>query len=219
MNSISSNPTPSEEGLARLLRALKNNPDTRDELRKLPVIARTSEEPLSLEDLKEAGKDPRGNDAEGAEELAWFLSTMRWAHEADFEEWVEKLLRAPAESVALLVDKLDEEARERPASTDYPKREAFRAIAGILRLVLAAEEHGWVEISRPLKVMRLRHAAAAGEIPRSEVTQRQLAKKVGVSDKTITAWDKRAKELSVTLDDWDYERLYQIVKPSKRAPP
>jgi hypothetical protein len=117
------------------------------------------------------------------------------------------------------VDKLDEEARERPVSTDYPKRNAFRAIAGVLRLVQAAEEHGWVEASGPLKVMRLRRAAALGEIQRSEVSYRALARRVGVSDKTIKAGDKRAKELGVTLDDWDYERLRRIVKPPKRAPP
>src|SRR5215217_1375302 len=190
MNSIPPQPSPSDEGLARLRQVLKDNP-----------------------------KDPRADDTEGAEELAWFLSIMRWAHEADSEEWIEKLLSADAEAITRLVDKLDEEAQERPASTDYPKRKAFRAIAGILRLVQAAEECGWVEISSPLKVMRLRRAAEAGEIPRSEVSYRALGRAVGVSDKTIKAWDKRAQELSVTLDDWDYERLRQIVKPSKRAPP
>ncbi len=219
MNSIPPKPSPSDEGLARLRQALKDNPDTREELRKLLVIGHSLEEPVSLDALQEVGKDPRVKDAEAAEELAWFLSVMRWAHEAGSDEWIEKLLSADAEALTRLVDKLDEEARERPASTDYPKRKAFRAIAGILRFVQAAEEYGWVEISGPLKVMRLRRAAEAGEIRRSEVSNRALARAVGVSDKTIKAWDKRAEELGVTLDDWDHERLRQIVKPSKRAPP
>ena len=204
------------EGLARLLQALKSNPDAGgDDEQLIEIIVKV----VSLDALEEEGKDPRADDADGAEDLSWFLSVMRWAHEAGSDEWIEKLLSADAEAITRLVDKLDEEARERPASTDYPKRNAFRAIAGVLRLVQAAEEYGWVESSGPLKVMRLRRAAAAGEIPRSEVSYRALGRHVGVDGKTIKAWDKRAEELGVTLDDWDYERLRQIVNPSKRAPP
>ncbi len=214
MNSIPSQPSLSDEGLARLLQALKDTPkNTRDDL--IEILARE----VSLDALQEVGKDPRIKDAEGAEDLAWFLSIMQWAHEADSEEWIEKLLSADAEAITRLVDKLDEEAREHPGSTDYPKRKAFRAIAGILRFVQAAEEYGSVEISGPLKVMRLRRAADAGEIRRSEVSYNALGRAVGVDGKTIKEWDKRAEELGVTLDDWDYERLRQIVKPSKRAPP
>lgn len=97
MNSIPSKPSPSDEGLARLRQALKDNPDIREELRKLLVIARTLEDPVSLDALKEAGKDPHADDTEGAEDLVWFLSVMQWAHEAGSEEWIEKLLSTDTE--------------------------------------------------------------------------------------------------------------------------
>jgi hypothetical protein len=177
----------------------------------------------SLEALIEAGKEQElgAFEAEDAEYKPDATRRIeRWVHETDAEEWIEKLLRADAEALTRLVDKLDELAsREHPAGTASDKAKAFRAYAGVLRFLQAAEEYGYVEVSGPLKVMRLRRAAAAGEIPRSEVTKRKLAEKVGVSDKTITAWDKRAQQLGVTLDDWDYERLRQIVSPRKRGPP
>ena len=80
----------------------------------------------------------------------------------------------------------------------------------------AANKAEFVRVSDYLHVMDIRRQAAEKRRP---VSNRAVARLLGESESKIRRWDKRAKELGVTPEDWDFERLRQIVKPSKRAPP
>lgn len=215
MNSLPNRPFSRAKGYARLLQNLKGSAGT-----SAGTNAQDCEfiDLVRLDALREGLGQPELDPSE-SENQVWWLTIQRWEHETGSEEWIEKLKNADTETLTCLVDKLDEDTQDRPASTSSTKTKALRAYAGILRFCKAAEEYGYIEVSAYLKILRLRQRARVGEISRSEVSCRALGRTFGVDHKTIAAWNERAKKLGVTLNDWDYERLRQIVKPSKRAPP
>lgn len=137
------------------------------------------------------------------------------------DQWAEKMGALSAGQLALLVELLEDYEEDAVKNVDKDRFYSVRTYARVMwRLTSAVEQDKeFLRVSDYLRVMWLRERARIGEISHAAVSARALGKRFGVDGKTIAAWDKRAKELHVTPADWDPERLQQVMKPSKRAPP
>jgi hypothetical protein len=182
---------------------------------------------VPLEPLVERGEEP--TDESYTPEL-WLRLVSALDTDMNSKGWGKALSTLDAETLARLVDTLDDYYSEYVKRVGEAKFRTVRSTAGVMLLLTRAIESGkgqtviggdkaWARVSDYLYVMVHRERARSREIPRSETTNRALARSLGVSDKTIAAWDERAERLGVTLDDWDSDRLESIVKPRKRAPP
>jgi hypothetical protein len=122
------------------------------------------------------------------------------------------------DTLDLLVEILEENEGDYIKATNFNKVRGVQVTARVVRGLKAADERNteFVRVSDYLHVMDIREQGAAMRRP---VSNRTIARLLGESESKIRRWDNRAKELGVTPDDWDFERLQQIVKPSKRAPP
>ncbi len=176
------------------------------ELRELLWIARGGLDPVSLEKLREAGQEPE--DVEDVRQRAHLRAGMlHWLTSLSFDELSRKFADLDPETLELVREIIDEVADDAVKDTGKQK-----LMAAYLK-VAAKEGREFVKISDYLHIMDLRAV-------HPNVSTRALARMLKKSETTIRRWDKRAKELGVTREDWDLERIKQIVKPSRRrAPP
>jgi hypothetical protein len=199
------------ENLRRNLEALENGQD--DLGRPLEV------QEQSLEPLLERGFEPK--EADDEDNAGHLLDNIEHAlRNMRAPEWAKQIAasKADAEDLSLLVETLEKYA-DIFKTAGQNRFLAVLVYLRLLRFAAIAAERGVVRVSDYLEVMQLRERARVGDIKRSEVSYRALGRRFGVDGKTIKAWDERAKQLGVTLDDWDYVRLRRIMRPSRRAPP
>jgi hypothetical protein len=214
MNRLPDKPWSSAKGYALLKRTLEGN--------------RPASEPP--EEVKEVNIDSVDSKDLPEEDPPFWTKLLDALATMDSGEWARILATQDSREIALLADTLDDYSEHYKNHAGETRVDSVHAHAGVMLLLRRAVEQGkgqaapgqdkaWVSISDYLHIMWLRERASVREIPRSEVSYRALARRFGVSDKTVKAWDKRAEGLGVTLDDWDADRLARIVKPSMRAPP
>ena len=183
----------------------------REELRELLWIAKGGLDPVSLDGLKEeAGYDP----PEDTEEDDYFwLNMRRGLEELPWDSWTKKLSRLDSSTLSRLVWVLEEKRADAINAIGEDRYRARLGTVQVIRHLQAAREKkkDFIRVSDYLHVLDLRASY--------KLSNRAIARILKVDESKIRRWDKRAKELGVTPEDWDVERLRQIVKPSKRAPP
>jgi hypothetical protein len=214
-NSVPSRPPRSAKGWENLRRNLKASDEDGQERLVRPLEMREE----SLEPLLERGFEPKEADNEDSAEH--LLDNIGHAlRNMPASEWAKQIAAsaADADDISLLVETLEKHA-DTFKTAGQTRFLAVLAYLKVLRFAPIGAERSLVRVSDYLEVMQLRERARVGAIKRVEVSYRALGRRFGVDGKTIKAWDKRAKQFGVTLDDWDYVRLRQIMRPSRRAPP
>ncbi len=173
----------------------------------------------SLEQVVGTRDEPKDDGDDG---VFWFKLVDALA-KMEPEQWPKMMADNDLDALTIsrLVETLEDYAEYYIELVGETRFNVVRLYASLMRRLQTAieGERGFVRVSDYLHVMWLKERAKAGDIPRLEVSYRALGRRFGVDGKTVKAWDARAKQLNVTLDDWDVERLMQIMKPSKRAPP
>jgi hypothetical protein len=168
---------------------------------------------VAIETLQ--GFDPE--DTADDEDYMW-VSLKKWFKEIPAEQRNKKMCSMSAEDLSTLVRTL--EGSEDTAVKVLGKNRylVICLMARVIWRLQTAIEGGkeLVRVSDYLHVMQIREQARAR---RRHASNRAIARLLKVDESKIRRWDKRAKELGVTLEDWDFERLQQIVKPTRQAPP
>jgi len=174
----------------------------------------------SLDELRENKDYVHEEVVENEEDYAWHTIKHGLAN-MHSDQWAVKMGAPSAGQLALLVELLEDYEEDAVKNVGKDRFYSVRTYTRVMGRLTIAVEQGkkFVRVSDYLHVMWLRELARIGEISHSAVSDRALGKRFGVDGKTIAAWDKRAKELHVTPSVLDSERLRQIMKPSRRAPP
>lgn len=187
---------------------------SREEFEEILWIARGGLDPLPLEKCRDKEEDAE----DAAQRVQLRAGVLQWLTALTPDERRKKLCTLDHDTLDLLVEILEENWDDFIKATNYPKVRGVQVTARVVRTLKAALENKveYIRISDYLHVMDVRQQAAEKKQP---ISNRAVARLLGESESKIRRWDKRANELGVTPEDWDFERLQQIVKPSKRVPP
>lgn len=187
---------------------------SRAEFREVLSFVRGELDTLPLEKCQDKAEDTEA----AAQRVQLRVGVLQWLTALTPDERRKKMCTLDHDTLELLVEILEENQDDFVKSTNYHKVQGVLVTARVVRTLKAAIENKaeFVRVSDYLHVMDIRQQAAA---KRRSISNRAVARLLGESESKIRRWDKRANELGVTPEDWDFERLRQIVKPPKRAPP
>jgi hypothetical protein len=187
---------------------------SREEFKEAVWIFRGGLEPLPLETCRDEPEDTE----DAAQQVQLRAEVLQLLTALTPDERRKQICALDYDTLDLLVEILEENEDDYIKATNFNKVRGVQVTARVVRSLKAAAERNskFVRVSDYLHVMDIRYQGAALRHP---VSTRAIARLLGESESKIRRWDKRAKKLGVTPDDWDFERLQQIVKPSKRAPP
>jgi predicted DNA-binding protein (UPF0251 family) len=187
---------------------------SREEFNELLWITRGGLDPVSLEKCRDEPEDTEDT----TQRVQLRAGVLQWLTTLTRDERNKKMCALDHDTLDLLVEVLEENWDDFTKAAGYYKVRGTQVTARVVRglKALKANKEEFVRVSDYLHVMDIRQQAAARRRP---VSNRAVARLLGESESKIRRWDKRANELGVTPEDWDFKRLQQIVKPSKRVPP
>lgn len=180
---------------------------------------------INLEPLLEAGFEPEDKSDEPPPLWRRLVGPL---DDMNSEKWASEVIsKLDSRAISRLVETLEDDREYYTKAVGETRVKAVYSHAKVMLFLKKAIEQGygqavigtskpWIRVSDYLHVMQIREQGVAR---RRRVSNRVIAGLLEVDESTIRRWDKRAQRLGVTLEDWDFDRLQQIVKPPRQAPP
>jgi hypothetical protein len=215
MDSLPKQPSTRDKGYDLLLRNLKDSRNSRNAPASPKIQTKIPLEFVPLEMLQEQGIEPE--DIADDEDYTW-ASLKNWFKRMPVEQRNKFMCSMRAEDLSTLVRALEGLTDKATEALGKNKYMTIRTMTRIIWHLQTAIERGkeFTKVSDYLHVMQIREQARTRK---RRASNRAIARLLKVDESKIRRWDERAKKLGVTLEDWDFERLQQIVRPPRRAPP